>query len=229
MSRSRFGRISVLLIVPSFLFVLAASGCSFPGTDSEASTPVPEYRVTFGSDRLFTNEVVQFTLINVESGEIAADRHWVITSPHNVPGDRGVMRSDGLYTAPRMVRRPQIVEVRSRYDDIDYFGEFYVLDPRYPDPEAMSMPGGSHTIFNMLNIETTRPVEEGLPVGESVGFAARDGTGRLLTVDHCEIQRNNRIVDNAGTITPDCVYTAPLVVPEQPKVQISILYFGEGR
>jgi hypothetical protein len=86
MSRTRFERISVLLIVASFLFALAASGCSFSGTDSEASTPVPEYRVTFGFDPLLTDDVVQFSLINVESGEIAADRNWSISSPHNVPG-----------------------------------------------------------------------------------------------------------------------------------------------
>lgn len=68
-----------------------------------------------------------------------------------------------------------------------------------------------------------------MPVGKSVVFTVRDGTGRLLVVDHCEIQQDNRVVDNAGMITPDCVYTTLSVVTERPTVQISILYFGEGR
>jgi hypothetical protein len=36
-----------------------------------------------------------------------------------------------------------------------------------------------------------------MPVGKSVVFTVRDGTGRLLVVDHYEIQQDNRVVDNA--------------------------------
>ena len=52
--------------------------------------------------------------------------------------------------------------------------------------------------------------------------------GFWMPESHHEIVQNNRVVDYAGTITPDGVYTAPSVVPDPPRVQINIMYFREG-
>ena len=52
--------------------------------------------------------------------------------------------------------------------------------------------------------------------------------GRPLLVSHCEIERQDQVVDYAGAITSDCVYTAPSVVPDPPRVRINIMYFREG-
>ena len=218
-------------IVVGAVAVLAIAGCSGASQDSAVTTPSPEppaYRVSLDAERVFLNDIIRFSLLDVVSGEVADTPYWSVTSPHNVPGDRGVMRSDGVYTAPRIAPDPQIVKISARFQKIDYPAEFFVLDPRFPDPDATSSPGGSHTIFNIRNIETTRPIENGLPVGESVGFTVTDGTGRPLVIDHYEIRQDNRVVDHAGTITPDGIYTAPLNVPDPPKISIAILYLREG-
>ena len=216
-------------IVVGAVAVLAIAGCSGASQDSAVTTPSPEppaYRVSPDIDRVFLNDSVKFSLANVDTGEVAERASWRIDSPHNVPGDRGIIRSDGVYTAPRI--SPHSVMIAARLQGNDYFTEFFVLDPRFPDPDATSSPGDSHTIFNMRNIETTRPIENGLPVGESVGFTITDGTGRPLVIDHYEVRQDNKIVTNGGEITSDGIFTAPPSVPEPPDVRIAIMYLREG-
>lgn len=53
-------------------------------------------------------------------------------------------------------------------------------------------------------------------------------TDRPLLVSHYEVEHKDEVVNYAGSITPDGVYTAPLVVPDPPRVWIHIRYYREG-
>ena len=197
-----------------------------------ADTPQPTaepavIKISPSIDSIFINEAVDFSLVDIETGE-PVETSWGIASHHNVPGDRGVMRSDGRYTAPRLIPDPQTVQIWAKNHRV--FTEFEVRDRARPDPEASARPGEgqSHPVLGMMKIKTSRPIDGGLRVGESVGITAFDRTGRPLLVDHYEIVHENRVVDYAGTITRDGVYTAPSVVPDPPLVRIHILYLREG-
>ena len=59
---------------------------------------------------IFIDEAVDFLLVGIETNEPVERVSWGITSHHNVPGDRGVMRSAGRYSAPRLIPDPQTVQ-----------------------------------------------------------------------------------------------------------------------
>ena len=104
------------------------------------------------------------------------------------------------------------------------------MNPDWP-PKGTPRPGDSHLhpVYGAPpKIRTSKPIDAGLRVGESVSFTAFDMTGRPLLVSHCEIKHQNLVVDYAGTVTSDCVYTAPSVVPDPPRIRIHIKYFREG-
>ena len=200
-----------------------------------ANTPQPTaepavFDISPSIDSIFINEAVDFLLVDIETGEPVERASWGVASHHNVPGDRGVMRSDGRYTAPRLIPDPQTVQIWAKSGDHRVFTKFEVRDPDRPDPEATARPGDGHlnSVFGLMEIKTSRPIDGGLSVGQSVGITTFDGTGRPLLVDHYEILHDNRIVAYAGTITHDGVYTAPSVVPDPPLVRIHILYLREG-
>lgn len=211
-----------------FIGVVSLVGCA-ADTPQPTAEPVV-FEISPSIDSIFINEAVDFLLVDIETGEPVERANWGIASNHNVPGDRGVMRSDGRYTAPRLIPDPQTVQIWAKSGDHRVFTEFEVRDPARPDPEATARPGDSHLdpVFGFKKIKTSRPIDGGLRVGQSVGITAFDGTGRPLVVDHYEIVQENRVVDYAGTITRDGVYTAPSVVPDPPVVRIHILYLREG-
>jgi len=62
-------------------------------------------------DIIFIDEAVDFLLVDIETNEPGERASWGITSHHNVPGDRGVIRSDGRYSAPRLIPDPQTVQM----------------------------------------------------------------------------------------------------------------------
>ena len=62
-------------------------------------------------DIIFIDEAVDFLLVDIETNEPGERASWCITSHHNVPGDRGVIRSDGRYSAPRLIPDPQTVQM----------------------------------------------------------------------------------------------------------------------
>ncbi len=213
-----------------FLFMVALSlvGCAAGNPQPAAGTV--GFEVSPSINGIFINKSVDFSLVDIETGEQVERPGWSIASPHNVPGDRGIMRSDGRYTAPRLVPDPPIVQIMANSGDHQVFTEFEVRDPDRPDPEATAMPGASqsHPVFGFMKVKTSRPVDSGLRVGESVRITVIDGTGRPVVVHRHEIVHKNRVVDYAGTITSDGVYTAPSVVPDPPRIQINILYLREG-
>ncbi len=228
MRRSRIGAVGFM--VAALMAVAAAVamvGCAGASEDPPTATPAP-FEITSPLGRVFTDSTVLFTLVDRASSEAVEATWWGISTPHNVPGDRGIMRSDGLYTAPRIVPEPRTVRIYARSGRAEASREFDIFDPARLDPDATSVPGDGHTIYSIHDFETTRPLEQGLRVGESVGISATDGTGRPLVVDHYEIEHDNRVVDYAGTITRDGVYTAPLGVPDPPHVQVNILFLREG-
>ena len=83
-------------------------------------------------------------------------------------------------------------------------------------------------MFSIKEIKTSRPIDSGLRVGQSMGITAFDGAGRPLLVDHYEVVHNNRVVDYAGAVTCDGLYSAPSTVPDPPLVRIHIIYLLEG-
>ena len=208
-----------------FIGVVGLAGCA-PDTPQPTAEPAM-FEISPSIDGIFINEAVDFSLVDIETGEPVETR-WGIASHHNVPGDRGVMRSDGRYTAPRLIPDPQTIQIWAKSREV--FTEFEVRDRARPDPEATLRPGEgqSHPVLGMMKIKTSRPIGGGLRVGESVGITAFDRTGRPLLVDHYEIVHENRVVDYVGTITRDGVYTAPSWVPDPPVVRIQILYLREG-
>lgn len=204
-----------------FIGVVGLAGCA---ADTPQPTAEPAvFEISPSIDGIFINEAVDFSLVDIETGE-PVETSWGIASHHNVPGDRGVMRSDGRYTAPRLIPDPQTIQIWA--GGHRFFTEFEVRDRA----EAAARPGEgqSHPVLGLMEIKTSRPIGGGLRVGESVGITAFDRTGRPLLVDHYEIVHENRVVDYAGTITRDGVYTAPLLVPDSPIVRIQILYLREG-
>jgi hypothetical protein len=210
-----------------FVGVVGLAGCS---ADTPQPTAEPAvFEISPSIDGIFINEAVDFSLVDIETGE-PVETSWGIASRHNVPGDRGVMRSDGRYTAPRLIPDPRTVQIWAKSADHRVFTEFEVRDPARPDPEASARPGEgqSHPVLGMMEIKTSRPIDGGLRVGESVGITAFDRTGRPLLVDHYEIVHENRVVDYVGTITRAGVYTAPSWIPDPPVVRINILYVREG-
>ena len=62
-------------------------------------------------DIIFIDEAVDFLLVDIETNEPGERASWGITSHHNVPGDRGGMRLDGRYSAPRLIPDPQTVQM----------------------------------------------------------------------------------------------------------------------
>ena len=147
------------------------------------------------------------------------------------PATEGVMRSDGRYTAPRLIPDQHTVQIWAKLGGHRVLSEFEVRDPARPDPDATASPGDSHLdpVYGPgSEIKMSRPIDGGLRIGESVAIAAFDRTGRPLLVYNYEIVHENRVVDYAGTITRDGVYTAPPVVPNPPPVRIRIRYFREG-
>lgn len=222
--RKQFPLGSVLI---AMAVVPALAGC-YESATVEPS-PVPSgFQVSPAIDRVVVNDSVGFSLVDAETGEVAIDAVWGITSPHNVPGDRGVMRSDGVYTAPRFPTTPQTVKFNARFQKVDYPYEVYIIGPGRLYPNAPARPGDSHLFPGPPLIETTRPIEGGLPAGESAGFTFTDGGGRPVIVDHFEILPDHRGTDYTGTMTADGVFTAPLLVPEPPSNRISVYYLTEG-
>ena len=146
-------------------------------------------------DQIFINEAVSFSLVDAENGVTIDRPSWGIASPHNVPGDRGIMRSDGLYTAPRLIPEPRTIRIWARSQNLTVFADIEIHDPDRPDTDATARPGGSHThpVFGLMSVETSKPIEGGLRVGDSVAFSAFDRTGRPLVVDHYEIKHDNKV------------------------------------
>ncbi len=189
------------------------------------------FKISPSIDSIFINEVVDFSLVDIETGKPVERASWGIATLHNVPGDRGVMRSDGRYTAPRLIPDQHTVQIWAKLGGHRVLSEFEVRDPARPDPDATASPGDSHLdpVYGPgSEIKMSRPIDGGLRIGESVAIAAFDRTGRPLLVYNYEIVHENRVVDYAGTITRDGVYTAPPVVPNPPPVRIRIRYFREG-
>ena len=214
------------------LFLLIAA-VALAACAAETPQPPPEpagLRISNPVDVIFVNDTFDFRAMDAATGEPVERPGWRIVSPHNVPGDRGVMRSDGRYTAPRLAPDPPTVQIEAKSEGRRGRAEFLVVNPDWP-PEGTPRPGDGHlhpVYGTPPEIRTSRPIKAGLRVGESVRFTAFDMTGRPLLVSHCEIQHNNQVVDYAGTITSGCVYTSPSVVPDPPRVQINIMYLREG-
>ena len=84
-------------------------GCAADNPQPTAEPAVIE--ILRSIDSIFINEAVDFLLADIETSEPVGRASWGIASHHNVPGDRGVMRSDGRYTAPRLIPDSQTVQV----------------------------------------------------------------------------------------------------------------------
>ncbi len=216
------GKTLFLLIV-----ALAMVGCA---ADTPQPTARPDkFEISPAIESIFINKSVDFKLVDAATGEPAERSGWRIASPHNVPGDRGVMRRDGSYTAPRLAPDPAIVRIEAYSGGLWTQTEFVVVNPDWP-PET-PRPGDSHLhpVFGAPpTIRTSKPIDAGLRTGESVRFTAFDVTGRPLLVSHYEVEHKDEVVDYAGSVTTDGVYTAPSVVPDPPRVWINILYYREG-
>ena len=206
---------------------VALAGCAAETPQSTAG--LGKLEIHPSKDSIFTNKSVGFKLVDSETGKSVKGALWSIASPHNVPGDRGVIRSDGRYTAPRIAPEPPTVRIEAGTQGRRAQAEFVVVNPDWP-PGGTPRPGDSqgHPVFGFMKVKMSRPVDDGLRVGESVRITVLDGTGRPVVVSHHEIEHQGQVVDYAGTITHDGVYTAPSVVPAPPRVQINILYFREG-
>ena len=228
--RARFRGVAKVATLVLALIVVGCSGA----TEREIPSPDPSETSIFvirpPVDQIFINEAVSFSLVDSENGVTIDRPSWGIASPHNVPGDREIMRFDGLYTAPRLIPEPRTIRIWARSQNLTVFADIEIHDPDRPDTDATARPGDSHThpVFGFMSFETSKPIEGGLRVGDSVAFSAFDHMGRPLVVDHYEIKHDNKVVDYAGTVTRERVYTAPLVVPDPPNVQISIVYLREG-
>ena len=83
-------------------------------------------------------------------------------------------------------------------------------------------------MFSVKEIKTSRPIDSGLRVGQSWASPRSMGLAVLCWVDHYEIVHNNRVVDYAGAVTCDGLYSAPSTVPDPPLVRIHIIYLREG-
>ena len=95
------------------LFLLIAA-VALAGCAAETPQPTPEpirLEISPSVDSILVNESVDFMLVDTETGEPRERAGWDIVSHHNVPGDRGVMRSDGRYTAPRIAPDPPTVRI----------------------------------------------------------------------------------------------------------------------
>ena len=213
-----------------FLLIVAVALAGCAAETPQSTAGLGKLEIHPSMDSVFTNKSVGFKLVDAATGKSVKGAWWGIVSPHNVPGDRGVMRSDGRYTAPRLAPDPPTVRIEAKSEGRRVQAEFVVVNPDWP-PGGTPRPGDSHLhpVYGAPpEIRTSKPIKAGLRVGESVRFTAFDMTGRPLLVSHCEIEHQDQVVDYAGAVTSDCVYTAPLVVPDPPRVQINIVYFQEG-
>ena len=212
----------------SLLMAVILTGCA---ADTQQPTAGPDkFEISPAIESIFINKSVDFKLVDSTTGEPVERPGWRIASPHNVPGDRGLMRSDGRYTAPRLAPEPSIVRIEAYSGGLWTQAEFVVVNPDWP-PKGTPRPGDSHLhpVYGAPpKIVTSKPIDTGMRTGESVRFTAFDMTGRPLVVHYHEIVRQNEVVDYAGTITQDGVYTAPPVVPDPPQVWIHIRYLREG-
>ena len=211
------------LVFVAALWAVLATSC---GSANTAPTP-GRFEIQPRIEELTLNDSVQFYLLDTATGERIDASGWSIVSPHNVPGDRGVIRSDGLYTAPRESPYEHEVKIRAVKSREESEFTFGIFDPDFPDPEATIFPGQGG--YRIKVIRTSTPIEGGIRAGETVIFSLVDqSTGEPVVVDHFEIQQNNRIIEDGGDITIDGVYTAPAAPPDPPEVRIGIYYLREG-
>ena len=193
-------------------------GPGFPPPARPTSTAAgsqPGLQVLPSVDEVFVNESVDFLLTDTETGELVERPSWRIVSFHNVPGDRGIMRSDGRYTAPRIAPYPPTVQIEGRSEGRRVSAEFLIVNPDWP-PGGTLRPGDSHThpVHGIPEFKTSRPIDDGLPAGESVRITPLDRTGRPLLVSHYEVKHRDRVVSYAGSITQDGVYHRTDLRPE---------------
>ena len=96
------------------ILLLFISVISLVGRAPDNSQPTAEpgvIEILPSIDIIFIDEAVDFLLVDIETNEPVERASWGITSHHNVPGDRGVMRSAGRYSAPRLIPDPQTVQI----------------------------------------------------------------------------------------------------------------------
>ena len=212
----------------SLLMAVILTGCT---ADTQQPTTEPvNFEISPSIDTIFINKPVDFKLLDSVTGEPVERPSWRIVSLHNVPGDRGIIRSDGRYTAPRIAPYPPTVQIEGRSEGRRVSAEFLIVNPDWP-PGGTPRPGDGHThpVHGIPEFKTSRPIDDGLPAGESVRITPLDRTGRPLLVSHYEVKHRNRVVSFAGSITSDGVYTAPASVPGPwLDVQIYVLYWFEG-
>ena len=173
-----------------FLLIVAVAlaGCA-ADTPPQSTAGLGKLEIHPSMDSVFTNKSVGFKLVDAATGKSVKGAWWGIVSPHNVPGDRGAMRSDGRYTAPRLAPDPPTVRIEAKSEGRRVQAEFVVVNPDWP-PEGTPRPGDSHL----------HPVYGAPPGNQDVqahqGRSTRGRVGPLHGVRHdrpfpsCKLLRN---------------------------------------
>jgi len=194
---------------------------------SDSSAPVSQYEIHPAIEELAVGESIEFELVDKKSG-VAVPAAFEIVTPHNVPGDRGVF-IENVYTAPRWIPHEHIVTFTARArgeDDVtEHVIEVYKDGMARVDETAS--PGGSHRSI-LFRPKFDPPIGNGMKLGSSTKLTVDDAFGGDVLVAYYLIEHENEVVDYAGSITNDGIYTAPSVMPDPPNVTIYTAYYREG-
>ena len=204
--------------------IMLVTACS--GDRAEPAVVPSKYEIRPQSFVIDINSSVEFELYDRKSGN-PVPAIFKVSSPHNVPGDRGIF-IESVYTAPRWVPSEHFVTIKaiSREADVEVEYPLEITGNGVPRAHEEARPGGPYMPLKRVSFDP--PVEGGLKLGASTQIVTDDGWGAPLIVAYYQVQHQNEVIDYAGTISENGIYTAPLILPDPPHVRINVYYYRES-
>jgi|GEM_PF-2365469 hypothetical protein len=215
------------LLLAGFTIVILALYIGELVESPDFSVPESKYEIRPDIPEIGIGVSVDFELIDKETGEsIPAD--FEIVNPHNVPGDRGTFIGN-TFTAPRWIPYEHFVtftaRARGEKEKTQHVVEIFMSG--FPRASEQARPGGPYMPSKLIAFDP--PVDSGLRLGQNTQIMTGDGWGSSLIVAHFFVLHQNEVVDYAGTISDEGIFTAPLELPDPPEVSINVQYYSESR
>lgn len=216
-----------VLFLAAFSVIVLALYVNEVREGSGYDVPESRYEIQPNLTEIHVGESVTFDLVDKQTG-VAVPAVFEIVTPHNVPGDRGVF-IDNTYMAPRWLTHEHYVTFTARASGEDELTEHVieVLKDGWPRVGEAAWPGLSH-MQPQPRPSFDPPIDNGLKLGESTRLTVGDGFDGEALVAYYQVEHQNKVVDYAGTISDDGLYTAPLVLPDPPEIHIFTVYYREG-
>lgn len=223
-SQLKARRFLILVIVTLTILALYANESRRSVEDSAFDTGY-EFRPQV--TEIHIGESVTFELVDKATGGVV-EAFFEIETPHNVPGDRGVFIGN-TYNAPRWLTHEDyvILKARARGDSSFTRHAIEVFKNGWPRIDETAKPGLSH-MQPQQRPRFEPSIENGLKLGSSTKVTVSDGFGGDAEIAYIQIEHKGNVVQYAGTISDEGVYTAPDEMISPPEITIRVIYYDEG-